>query len=189
MIINQLYQNTRVLRTARKEYEQETPKNIRLQTFFHPKIFKLLQQKLHQQKYTARFHPYKYSYSTTKLKEMDSFIKGTYFKNIINNLLGIKKYKITYEIQRFQPGNFTLLHDANKEPPGIDFIIDLSTTHSFYGGYIKYLTEKKELLQLNPCPNSISFVNRGKGIMKYVKYVTHQQKKPLIFVRGSLSPL
>ena len=55
-----------------------------------------------------------------------------------------------------------------------------------YGGYTAYLTESEEILQLSPSPNTLSFVERNKGVMRYVKYVQHKQKSPLVFVMGTL---
>ena len=186
MVINQLYKDIEVLTQAKEKYKQETPNNIRLQAVFQPAVFALLQKKLLQQKYTTKFHPYKYHYSTTKMPEIKQFLYGTYFKTIVANLLGIKKYSLNYEIQRFEAGSFTLLHDTEKEQTATDFIIDFSTTETSNGGYTKYLTEREELLQLNPCPNSLSFVERNKTVMYYVKYVTHATTRPLIFVRGEI---
>ncbi|MBI4140346.1 hypothetical protein HY485_00770 [Candidatus Woesearchaeota archaeon] len=189
MAINPLYKDIRVLTQAKEKYKQETPNNIRLQAFFQPAVFALLQKKLLQQKYTTKFHPYKYHYSTTKMPEIEQFLRGTYFQTIVANLLSIKKYNLHYEIQRFKAGNFTLLHDTEKEQPATDFIIDFSTTETSNEGYTKYLTEREELLQLNPCPNSLSFVERNKTVMHYIKYITHKQKEPFIFVRGTIQQL
>ena len=100
--------------------------------------------------------------------------------------MSIEKFRIKYEIRKFEPGNYTLLHDAEKEKPGIDFVIDFSKSSEKFGGYTIYLTETEELLILKPSPNTISFVQREKGVMKYVKYITHQQKYPIIQVVGNI---
>lgn len=184
MAINTLYLDFGVLKSARKLYNSQNPKNIRLEKFFQLPVYLLLQKKLYNSKYSLKFHPCKYKYSTTKSKEIDSFLNGGYFNQVVNKILNIKKYKIKYEIRKFEAGNYTLLHDTEKKKPGIDFVLDFSKNGRNFGGFAVYLTETKELLQLRPSPNTLSFIERKKGVMNYTKYVQHRQKQPIIQVVG-----
>ena len=186
MAINTLYLDNGVVKSIKNIYNKNNPKNIQLENFFQKAVFLLLQNKLHNSKYQLKFHPYKYKYFIAKSKEINSFLKGRYFDDLIKKMLGIKKYKIVYEIRKFEPGNYTLLHDFEKEKPGIDFVIDFSKDKKDYGGYITYLTESEELLQLNPATNTISFIERKKNVMKYAKYVTHQNKNPIVQAAGTV---
>ena len=186
MAINTLYLDNGVIKSARNIYNNQNPENIRLEKFFQNSIFLLLQKKLHNSKYSLKFHPYKYKYHATKSKEIDYFLNGGYFANLIQKILGVRNYRIKYEIRRFEPGNYTLLHDAEKEKPGVDFFIDFSKDENNFGGYSVYLNKKKELLTLNSEPNSLSLVERKKGVMKFTKYVTHQQKNPIVQVVGAV---
>ena len=186
MVINTLYLDDGVLKSARKIYLGQAPNNISLDSFFQKPIFLLLQKKLHESRYNLKFHPYRNKYYIAKSKEIDFFIKGRYFNELVKKILYVKKFKIEYEIRKFEPGNYTLLHDAENEKPGIDFIIDFSKSSKSFGGYTVYLTEKEELLILKPSPNTISFVQREKIVMKYTKYVTHMQKYPIVRVVGTI---
>ena len=187
MAINTLYIDKGILKSAGKTFNNQNPRNIRLEKFFQPSVFYLLQRKLHNSEYSMKFHPYKYKYFITKSKEIDSFLNGRYFRSIVNAILKIDRYEIKYEIRKFEPGNYTLLHDAEKEQPGIDFVIDFSKeSKTYHGGYTNYLTESEELLQLNTCPNALSFVERNKGVMNYTKYFTHQNKNPILHVFGTI---
>lgn len=186
MAINTLYLDKGVLKSAAKTYSSQNPNNIRLDNFFQKAVFMLLQKKLHNARYSLKFHPYKYKYNTAKLKEIDSFIKGRYFKNSVNKILGIKNYKINYEIRKFEPGNYTLLHDAEMEKPGIDFVLDFSKGNKSFGGHTAYLTEKEELLKLIPKPNTLSFIERKKDVMKYTKYFTHKNKHTVLQIVGDI---
>jgi len=187
MAINTIYLNGGVLKSASKTFNAQNPKNIRLENFFQKAIFCLIQNKLMNSEYSLKFHPYKYKYFITKSKEIDSFLKGRYFDLIIKKIIGLYKYKINYKIRKFEPGCYTLLHDTEKEKPGVDFIIDLSQNQrSYFGGHTDYLTESEEILTLNPKPNTMSFVERGKGVMKYKKYLTHQNKRPVVQVVGTI---
>ena len=186
MAINTLYLDGGVLKSANRTFNSQNPRNIRLENFFQTAVFELLQNRLYNSKYSLKFHPYKFKYSAAKSKEIDSFLNGRYFKEIIDSILNISKYKIKYEIRKFEPGNYTLLHDAEKEKPGIDFVIDFSKSDKSFGGCTTYLTEAEELLQLNPSPNTLSFVERKEGVMKYTKYFTHQNKYPIINVIGTI---
>ena len=205
MAINTLYVDGGVLKSASRTFNNQNPRNIRLERFFQPAIFKLLQKKLYHPSYKLKFHPYKYKYLTTKLKEIDSFLNGRYFDDLIKKILNIKKYKLKYEIRKFEAGNYTLLHDTEKEENGIDFVIDISKinkifddaqnfsnsgiskdANKYFGGYTAYLTESEELLKLTPSPNSISFVERKNQVLKYTKYFTHQNKNTIVQVAGTI---
>ena len=187
MAINTIYLDGGVLKSANKTFNSQNPRNIGLENFFQNAVFKLLQNRLYNSKFSLKFNPEKYRYFTAKSKEMESFLNGRYFDLIIKNITGIKNYKIIYEIKKFEPNCYTLLHDAEKEKPGVDFVIDFSKDASkYFGGYTNYLTESEELLTLNPKPNALSFVERNKGIMKYTKYFTHQNKNPVVMVVGTI---
>ena len=186
MAINTLYFDNGILKSARNTYKKQAPKNIRLENFFQKPVFLLLQHKLHNLKYSLKFHPYKHKYRITKLKEIDSFLNGRYFKQIIEKILKMKNFKVKYEIRKFEVGNYTLLHDAEKEKQGIDFVLDFSKNAKNFGGFAVYLNEKEELLVLNPFPNTISFIERKKGVLRYTKYATHKQKEPIVQVTGTI---
>ena len=186
MAINTLYLDNGILKSARNIYNRQNPKNIKLDNFFQKPVFELLQKKLNNQKYALKFHPYKYKYGAAKLKEINAFVNGMYFKDLIKSILQFKKYKITYEVRKFEAGNYTLLHDAEKEKYGIDFFIDFSKDKKNFGGYAVYLNEKEELLALNTHPNSLSFIQRKKGVIKFTKYVIHRQKNPIVQVVGTI---
>ena len=192
MAINTLYLDKGVLKNTSSIYSQSNPKNIRLDDFFQYSVLGLLQKKLDDADWKEKFDPEKYLYSVCELKEIDTFLKGDYFRNLAQGVLGVKKLKISkirYEIRRFVPGNYTLLHDAEKEKPGIDFIIDFSQSKESFGGHTTYLTESEELLISSPMPNSISFIERKNKLMKFTKYVQHRQKNPIVQVVGTILKL
>ena len=186
MAINTLYLDNGVAKSIRNIYNKNNPKNIQLENFFQKAVCSILQKKLYNSKFNLKFRPYKYKYFIAKSKEIDYFLKGRYFDDLIEKILGIKKYRISYEIRKFEPGNYTLLHDFDKEKSGIDFVIDFSKDGKNYGGYTVYLTETEELLQLNPAPNTLSFVERKENVMKYTKHFTHQNKNPIVQVVGTI---
>jgi len=186
MAISTIYLDGGVLKSAGNIFNIQNPRNIMLENFFQKAVFLLLQNKLTNSKFSLKFSPYQHKYFITRSKEMDSFLKGRYFGLMVKKIVGLDKYKISYEIRKFAPGCYTLLHDKEKEKPGIDFIIDFSKPDDYVGGYVTYLSESEELLILKPKPNTLTFIERNKGIMKYTKYFTHQNKNPLIQVTGTL---
>ena len=187
MVINTLYFDEGILKSARKAYVGQSPHNIRLENFFQKSIFSLLQKKMHNLNYHLKFHPYKHRYLTAKSKDINFFLNGRHFKNLIKKIFGIKKFKIEHEIRKFEPGSYTLLHDAEKEKPGMDFVIDFSKSSESFGGFTVYMTETEELLILKPKPNTLSFIKRDKRIIKYTKYVGHRAKHALIQVVGTIT--
>ncbi len=187
MVLNTLYLDAAMLRKAREIYLKETPHNISLETFFQPVIFTLLQQKILSSAFARHFHPYKFNYYTAKNEALQHFLNGSYFQKLIGEILQIQKYTFSYEIRKFEPGCFTLLHDdLPHEPPGIDFVINFSEAAPTHGGYIQYVDAAQELVKVVPSPNSLTIVGRPKGVMCYTKYVAHQQKFPLLYVAGTI---
>ena len=184
MAINTIYLDGGVLKSANRTFNSQAPKNIRLENFFQKAVFNILQDKLHGSSYSLKFHPYKYKYFIANSKEIDSFLMGRYFDLMVKSIIGLDKYKINCEIRKFRPGCYTLLHDAEKEKEGFDFVIDISKGKEYSGGYTTYLTESEELLKLIPKTNTLSFIERKNGIMKYTKYLTHKNKTPVIQVAG-----
>jgi hypothetical protein len=175
-----------ILKKAGEIYSRQYPKNIRLDNIFQKPVFLLLQKKLSNSKFKLRFHPYKHKYFTAKSKDMHAFINGRYFKSLIEKILKLKNYKIRYEIRKFEHGDYTLLHDADDKREGVDFIIDFSKPMKNFGGNTVYLSRKEELLILNPSPNTLSFVDRRKGMMSYTKYIQHRQKYPILQAAGTI---
>ena len=186
MAISTIYLDGGVLKSAGNIFDKQNPRNIRLENFFQKAVFTLLQDKFYNSKFSLKFSPYQHKYFIARSKEMDSFLKGRYFDLMAKKIIGLKKYKISWEIRKFTPGCYTLLHDTEKEKPGFDFIIDFSKPGNYIGGHTTYLNESEELLILKPKPNTLTFIERSKGIMKYTKYFTHQNKNPLIQVTGTL---
>ena len=186
MAINTIYLDGGVLKSASRTFNSQAPKNIRLENFFQEAVLDLLQNKLNNANYSLKFHPYKYKYFIANSKEIDSFLKGRYFNLMVKRIIGMDKSKINYEIRKFEPGCYTLLHDAEKEKEGVDFVIDFSKGNGYSGGYTTYLTESEELLTLSPKTNTLSFIERKNGIMKYTKYLTHINKWPVVQVAGAI---
>lgn len=187
MAINTLYMDKAIIESASGIYNRQSPKNIRLGNFFQKSVFSLLQRKLHSSRFVLKFNPYKYKYSVTSMNAIDSFLNGGYFNYLVMGILGMKKYKIIYEIRKFEAGNYTLLHDAEKEKEGIDFFLDFSKSRQNFGGYTTYLTKEEELLILTPSPNTLSFIERRNELMKFTKYVQHRQKHPIFHVAGVIT--
>ena len=186
MAISTIYLDGGVLKSAGNAFNSQNPRNIMLENFFQKAVISLLQDKLAHSEFSMKFSPYRHNYLITKSSAIDSFLKGGYFGLMVRKILGLDKYKLSYEIRKFAPGCYTLLHDKEKEKPGIDFIIDFSKPGDYVGGYVTYLNESEELLILRPKLNTLTFVERGKGMMKYTKYFTHRNKNPLIQVAGTL---
>jgi hypothetical protein len=186
MAINTLYSDFGVLKSARKAYKKQNPNNIRLENYFQIPVFNLLRNKIIAAKYTLKFDPEKYKYHIASVPEINSFLGGKYFHIILSTILGVENLNFAFEIRKFCCSNYTLLNDSYNERPGIDFVIDFSKKWDGFGGHTTYLTKTKEILHLNPVPNSLSFVERNKKSMRYIKYVQHMQKEPLYFVVGTL---
>ncbi len=186
MAINTNYMESKNLINISKLYKDNVPNNIMLNSILQDKVFNLLSNKVSHSIFSSKFDPYKYRYSMASCKELDSFFYGVYFESLVKNILNIKKYSIVYNVRKFESGNFTLLHDSENSSDGIDFIMDLSRTLERNGGFINYIDSKGELLHIVSKPNSLSFINRSKGSLCYVKYVNHKQIDPIILVCGTI---
>lgn len=184
MAINTIYLDNAILKRANGIFNSQNPKNIRIVNLFQKSVFLLIQKKLLAADFKIKFTAFKYMYHAAKLKEIDSFIKGEYFRHLVRGITGIGKFKIKYEIRKFGAGDYTILHDEAAATHAIDFIIDFSEEKSSNGGHTVYLSRDEELLHVAPEPNTLAFIEKRRSIMKYTKYVNHNQKKPILQVAG-----
>ena len=123
-----------------------------------------------------------------RIRRINSFIRYAFnFKDLVNNFFNIKDLDVVFNILKFEHGCFSLLHNYLKNlPVGIDFFIDFSDSSDRNGGFIRYIDNKKVVLEIVTVPNSISFVRRSRNMLKYFKYVNHKQLKPIILVSGTI---
>ncbi|CAG0885374.1 unnamed protein product [Darwinula stevensoni] len=87
------------------------------------------------------------------------------------------KSRCTQELRWWKQGNYTLVHDHDKErsTPGLDAILFLSCQDwkSHMGGYLSYVAEgeDEELLTVEPKQNCLALVYRDDETLRFSKYV------------------
>ncbi len=75
-------------------------------------------------------------------------------------------------------GDYTLLHDKNREPPGYDIILDLTPRWDPRScGYHSYVKDGDELVRVEPSFNTLTIVRRPASVRRFVKYVNHHAGK------------
>ncbi|XP_039618947.1 prolyl 3-hydroxylase OGFOD1 [Polypterus senegalus] len=83
------------------------------------------------------------------------------------------------ELQRWQHGNYTLIHDT--DPGNTEFALDLllyfncEEWKTTFGGFTSYIArdEDEELLTVYPESNSLALIYRDKETLKFVKHINN----------------
>lgn len=116
-------------------------------------------------------------------KTLLQFVRSQRFAQFVSSIAQKKVACKTASWRVFAHGDYTLLHDKNREPPGIDVILDL--TPSWDGracGHHSYVENGKGLVRIPPGFNTLAIVQRPKSVMKFVKYVNHHAGRNKRFV-------
>ena len=129
--------------------------------------------------------------------QMDSVLKknfqGKEFLGFLSFILNRKLLAPLFSVYSFTWKNYTLLHDAAQEKPGIDIIFDFAALHheqwnESWGGVITYVDGSGEFRRLPVQQNVLALVQRKTTEeQRFVQYVNHHAEgKKRFFVMGQL---
>ncbi|TMW56439.1 hypothetical protein Poli38472_006449 [Pythium oligandrum] len=83
-------------------------------------------------------------------------------------------------IQRYNHGTYSLLHDHCQEPNGLDVVLSIPSTKSWqdvWGGELVYVAGEDTLASFEPQPNTLMFAIRPEGSFRFMKYVNAKAEK------------
>ncbi|KAL6069585.1 Prolyl 3-hydroxylase ogfod1 [Balamuthia mandrillaris] len=112
------------------------------------------------------------------IQQLSRFLRSDVFFSFLRYITGLDLATVTYQIRKFLPGTYTLVHDGIIEEEALDVFLCCSTNDIEVdcGGQVIYMDEETELLSV-PCQmNTLSLTYRDKGTMKFVKYLNNHCK-------------
>jgi len=168
---------------VRKAFKINNPNSIQLREFLHdPKKLILAVKKLNfSEKYVPDLH--RYEQSSRVPKEVKEVMKEI---TVLVELIAGRKLKCKeVTIKRFGKKHYTLIHDAEKEKPGIDFVLNLTEKWENAGGSMIYTKKGEDVITISPAFNTFSLMKRAKGTNRFVKYVNHKAKGKVVFIQGT----
>ncbi len=180
--INNNYLNPQTIVTIKQSFQNNNPKSIQLNHFLIEYKFKKLQKSILKSKFELNYKPdccsfYKTKKTNKSVNDFIKFIQSNEFSSLISFIYNKKTKFKSFEVIRFEHGNYTLLHDEINDPKQLRLIFDFTNYWSDKsGGYNSYIYDSEEILRINPTRNSLSLIDLNGKIKSFVKYVNNKSK-------------
>ncbi|KAJ0398157.1 hypothetical protein ATCC90586_004276 [Pythium insidiosum] len=87
---------------------------------------------------------------------------------------------LTAQVQRYNHGTYSLLHDHCQEPNGLDVVLSIPSTKTWeedWGGELLYVAGEDTLASFVPQPNTLMFAIRPEGSFRFMKLVNANAKQ------------
>ncbi|MBI5066535.1 hypothetical protein HZA97_09985 [Candidatus Woesearchaeota archaeon] len=96
------------------------------------------------------------------------------FREFLSKILNKKITNTTFTVYKLEWKDFKILNDDCVEKPGIDIILDFTENwNTESGGQIIYSDGSGENYTMPVLKNSLTIVERKKGVQKFFKYVNN----------------
>jgi hypothetical protein len=86
--------------------------------------------------------------------------------------------------RRFHHRDYTLLHDAAGQKPGVIAPLFLDAWEPAWGGRVVLRKGSSTIANIAPHANTLAIVRREKGVQSFVKYVNHRAGKKALTIVG-----
>jgi Rps23 Pro-64 3,4-dihydroxylase Tpa1-like proline 4-hydroxylase len=118
--------------------------------------------------------------SSSFCKYVYEFFKSRSFAIFINEISNWQVTGVASEFRKFQPSNYTLIHDQAQDRIGADVTLYCIEDEwdEKWGGGTHYVADEHELLVIYPKKNMLSIVIREAGTLRFVKYVNSHAAFP-----------
>jgi hypothetical protein len=182
LLINQQYRLKHVLLAAARQFAREN--SIQLGQFLQPAFFKKANTVLMRAPVREHYVPDQYRCHEPKqlpavVKELLAWLQSKECAALVSTIV-----KKTVKLKEscccvYAHGDYTLLHDKNKELPGYDVILDLTPHWDRRAcGHNSYVRDDgAEVVRIPSAGNTLSIVRRPKELQRFVKYVNHHAGK------------
>jgi hypothetical protein len=186
--INPDFLNTENLKTIKEHLLKEYNSSAALYDFLDKTFESNLLNEIKSYSFIAKDVPTKYRYKHANPGKLINDLFDSFdFQNLISKIFDITEFNVTVEVIKIGKKDYTILQDEELEPPGIDFILNLSSDwYDEYGGYIAYTTKNQDLSLISSEYGVATIVNRKEGLMRYIKYVNSKAMVDRLFILAKL---
>ena len=180
-LIHPQYVLKHVLYAAAERFNRE--KALQLQQFLLPDVFARTSHALLKVQSAVLTVPDQYRCRAPKrvpasTGELLRWLKSKEAAAIISTIVQKKVRCRIVGVCILAHGDYSLLHDKLKEPPGYDVILELTPRWDARAcGHHSYVTDGKELVRVVPGANTLTIVHRPAGVRRFIKYVNHHAGK------------
>ena len=174
--MNPLYLQEATAQELQASFQAQQPKYLHLQRFLLPQKAKTMLQHLQRLKYQQVYKPDRYRYSVASpaaesCKPFSQFLASTAMQIYLQKLTGEKIHACVQEIVSFQRQDYALLHDEERLPQGIRFVVDLTQQwNAEAGGYQVYTLPEHDPLIIYPAFNTLTLIASTKDLRCFAKY-------------------
>jgi hypothetical protein len=153
--------------------------SISLQDIFVEQYHSALLKEVSTLPFKKKIDKMRYSYfSSEPSKTLHSLLNSSEVLSLVSTFCKKKAKKIEGRFYLFSWKDYTLLHDKAVLKPGIDIVLDLTPSWDpSFGGSAVYADGAGEFHSLLIAPNTLTIVERKKGVQHFVQYVNHHAKK------------
>lgn len=176
-LINPVYFTKHALVDASIQFAKE--RSIQLQNFLLPDVFAKASCDLSREKLDLLFVPDQERCQAPKRVPASSclllgWLKSKEAASLISTIVQKKVRCKIIGVLILVHGDYSLLHDKQKESPGYDVFIELTPHWDVRAcGNHSYVKDGEELVRVVPVPNTFTIVHRPAGVQSFIKYVNH----------------
>lgn len=182
LMINKIYLNDKIIQGIKKELKEKN--FVLLDSFFDSSFYEKIKKESAREEFKKKFVYNKYSFLEMQSKKIEKDFLSAQFIEFLEEVLNLKIKNFEISIRKFGHGDYTLLHDSEKEKSKIGFLFFICDDWNLnFGGNVFY---KEKNLIVNPKENR--FFVMKKSSRKFVKYLNNKcGKKNFVLIEGRVN--
>ena len=187
---NRVYRNTDNRLALRSAFGKSSSlPSITLHKFWNKKVYLKLRQQIIHLSFTKEINLTTHSFGRARVPAaLLTMLNQTEIRTLISEVTSTKITPVTWTAYRFSWKDYTILHDHLQESARMEFVFDFTENWPEQaGGAIVYKRGSDDNFLISPQGNSLSIVQSGARVQKFIQYVNHYGKgKQRILVMGSI---
>lgn len=120
----------------------------------------------------------RYSYTPLRIEILEKLLSSREFLKLMQMISGKKIKKSIVSVRRFGHGDFTLIHDSERNGARLEFrFLLMERWHTLNGGHIVYTSMKREPLLMPLQGNGLLLIDKPTDMHSFVQYINHKAGK------------
>jgi|GEM_PF-5219456 len=174
-IITETYRDSAVVKQLRQSFHAQAPRTLLLQQVICHDILHALTGVCSKARYRVIHEPLiRCCAEATVPAAVLRFLEDPAVHHLLSSIIGKPVLVRDLLLLKFSWKGYTVLNDTALEPPGIDFMIDLTPTwDQVWGGTCTYVDGTGGSLAITPGFGSVCIVERTQDLHRFIQYVNH----------------
>ena len=143
-----------------------------LNKFFSDDSLKKLKSRIKRLKFSKDLELLHHSYQS-----VDFSYQSKELTNFLSRIINKKISKLNFKVIKLSWKDYQILNDTFQEKPGVDMVIDITEGwDERWGGLVTYADGLGNYVEVPCTDNSLTLVDRNKGMNRFIQYVNHYAK-------------